>query len=127
DAADPHDVGIGRQHVSSLSHERDDAENGIDYVQRVGARRLPESVLAQCRPVGAVAAGAGADRAGRDVPEPRAAAGPPVGARVRSRVVSGLLSALAVAIAVSGCRDVDVVTETYATLSEAQTAGAADR
>jgi hypothetical protein len=46
---------------------------------------------------------------------------------VRSRVVSGLLSALAVAIAVSGCRDVDVVTETYATLSEAQTAGAADR
>ena len=46
---------------------------------------------------------------------------------MRSRVVSGLLSALAVGIAVSGCRDVDVVTETYATLSEAQTAGAADR
>ena len=35
--------------------------------------------------------------------------------------------ALAILIAISGCRDVDVVTETYATLSEAQTAGAVDR
>ena len=35
--------------------------------------------------------------------------------------------ALAIVMAISGCRDVDVVTETYATLAEAQTAGAVDR
>jgi hypothetical protein len=35
--------------------------------------------------------------------------------------------ALAIVIAMSGCRDVDVVTEAYATLGEAQTAGAVDR
>jgi hypothetical protein len=33
----------------------------------------------------------------------------------------------ALALAVGGCRDIDVLTETYATLAEAQAAGAVDR
>ena len=48
---DPHPdhVGARRQHVSALSDERDDAARRAGHVQRVGARRLPESLLAQCR------------------------------------------------------------------------------
>ncbi len=38
-----------------------------------------------------------------------------------------LLALLVLAAAVAGCRDVDVVTETYATLQEAVAAGAVDR
>ena len=43
----PDDVGARRQHVSALPDERDDAEGRPADVQRVGARRLPEGVLAR--------------------------------------------------------------------------------
>ena len=48
---DPHpdDVGARRQHVSALPDERDDAEDRAADVQRVGARRVSEGVLARGR------------------------------------------------------------------------------
>jgi hypothetical protein len=46
---------------------------------------------------------------------------------VSSIGVSFRVCALAIVIALSGCRDIDVITEAYATLAEAQTAGAVDR
>ncbi len=120
---------LGGSMFPTVPHERDDAEDGTDYVQRVGARRLPESVLAQRRHLGAVAAGAGAERARRHVPQPGAPAGTPLGAGVSSAsVLVPPVCALALAVAIAaGCRNVDVITEAYATLAEAQAAGAVDR
>lgn len=37
DDCDPHDAGAGRQHVPAVPDERDDAEDGLSHVQRVGA------------------------------------------------------------------------------------------
>jgi hypothetical protein len=47
---------------------------------------------------------------------------------MRPSRISGVACVLAILIAVTGaCRDLDVVTEAYATLAEAQAAGAVDR
>ena len=60
DDPDPDHVGARRQHVPTLPDERDNAEDGAADVQRLGARRLSQGVLAQRRRLGALAAGAGA-------------------------------------------------------------------
>ena len=62
DDSHPDDVRAWRQHVPPLPHERDDAEGRAGDVQRLGARRLPQGVLAQRGAVGAVAAAPGAGR-----------------------------------------------------------------
>ena len=72
-----------------------DAEARAADVQRLGARRLPEGVLARGAGVAALAAGAGARRVDRGVPrrrpDARATVGGGVGAGRRSQVsVSGL-------------------------------------
>ena len=54
----PDDVVARRQHVPALPDERDDAEARAADVQRVGARRLPEGVLARRADLAALAAGA---------------------------------------------------------------------
>ena len=103
DDPDPDDVGAGRQHVPAVPDERDDAEDGAAHVQRLGARRLPESVLAQRRALGAVAAGAGAERAGRDVPQRSRACWPVAGSwRELDCTVSSGVCALALAVTSAG-------------------------
>ena len=60
----------------------------------------------------------------RDCPYP----GPPLGARViAARATLMLLAAVAGGAGLTGCRNIDVITESYASLAEAQAAGAVDR
>ena len=66
---------------------RDDAADRAGDLQRVGARRLSEGVLARRRGVAAVAAGGGPHGAWRHVPGHRAAAGAALGARLRKSEV----------------------------------------
>jgi hypothetical protein len=129
DDPDPDHVGARRKHVPSLPDERDNAEDGAADVQRLGARRISEGVLEKRRGVGAVAAGARALRARRDVPRNRAAAQPSLGARVIGwrGALAVALAASAMALSAGGCKNIDVRTEAYATLAEAQAAGAVDR
>src|SRR6185436_3893235 len=78
----PDDVVARRQHVPALPDERDDAEARAADVQRVGARRLPEGVLARRGDLASLAAGAGAGGADRRLPGP--------GADVRAEMGDGV-------------------------------------
>ena len=68
-------------------------------------------------------------RARRHVPRNRAAARPSLGARVIGwrGALAVALAASAMALSAGGCKNIDVRTEAYATLAEAQAAGAVDR
>jgi hypothetical protein len=64
----------------------------------------------------------------RDVSRARSTAGAPLGAGVTLLSGAIRLTAAAVALAaLAACRNIDVITENYATLAEAQAAGAVDR
>ena len=84
---DPHpdDVGARRQHVPALPDERDDAARRPRDVQRLGARRLPEGVLARCAHLAVVAAARGPLGARDRVPRRRAGPGAPMGGGVGER------------------------------------------
>src|SRR5207247_1739475 len=79
-----------RQHVSALPHERDDAEDGTPDVQRVGARRLPEGVLAERADLAALAAAARADVSDDGVSHDRASARATLGDSLNHVVASRL-------------------------------------
>ena len=112
DAADPDDVGARRQHVPALPDERDDAEDGAGDVQRLGARRIPEGVLAQRRGLGAVAAGARPRRARRHVPRRSPGCWRGAGSsRERAAARALAICIAAIALSVGACRNLDVVTE----------------
>ncbi len=95
---DPHPdhVGARRQHVPALPDERHDAADRPGHVQRLGARRLSEGVLAQ-RPAVAALAAAGRPhhpdaRVPRPLPPSRQAVG--VGMKPRESAVRNRHSAL---------------------------------
>src|SRR4030095_814170 len=85
DDPDPDHVRARRQHVPALSHERDHAEDGTGHVQRLGARRLSQSVLAKRTGLATLAAGRRSCRPHDPVSLPRARARPAVGDGVDAR------------------------------------------
>src|SRR6185503_2641526 len=89
-------------------------------------RRVSQGVLAERRDLGALAAGSRPGGAGRHLPGHRAAAQPAMGAGVIPARPAVAAAAIAI-LSLAACGNLDVVTDAYATLAEAQAAGAVER